>query len=156
GLGRGVYFCSPRSSFSSINRFYAVQDVTSVNNSDDISAHVPNYIPNGVFNITGSNTENFVTILTEGARNKIFIYKFLYIQEQIRQQSWSSWEFPSDFHILACNCINSKMFILYEATGGICLESIDFTQNTVDISGEPYRLYIDAKTKFIPTAAMYD
>ena len=156
GLGRGVYFCSPRSSFSSINRFYAVQDVTSVNNSDDISAHVPNYIPNGVFNITGSNTENFVTILTEGARNKIFIYKFLYIQEQIRQQSWSSWEFPSDFHILACNCINSKMFILYEATGGICLESIDFTQNTVDISDEPYRLYIDAKTKFTPTAAMYD
>lgn len=152
GLGRGVYFCSPRSTFSSINRFYAVQDVTSVNNADDITAHVPNYIENGVFSIAGSNTENFITILTEGNRNSIYLYKFLYIAEQIRQQSWSSWEFPEDFHILACNSINSKVYVLYDSNAGVYLETMDFTQNTNDLVGEPYRLYVDGKVTYtIPT-----
>ncbi|EOV4167043.1 hypothetical protein ACONXC_001011 [Yersinia enterocolitica] len=152
GLGRGVYFCSPRSTFSSINRFYAVQDVTSVNNADDITAHVPNYIENGVFSIAGSNTENFITILTEGNRNSIYLYKFLYIAEQIRQQSWSSWEFPEDFHILACNSINSKVYVLYDSNAGVYLETMDFTQNTNDMVGEPYRLYVDGKLTYtIPT-----
>lgn len=156
GLGRGVYFCSPRSTFSSINRFYAVQDVLQVNNADDITAHVPNYVPNGVFSITGSSTENFITILSEGNKNIIYIYKYLYIQEQIRQQSWSHWEFPTDFHILACNCINSKMYIVYDSTNGVFMETIDFTQNTTDLQDEPYRLYIDGKKSFVVEEGAYN
>ncbi|WP_432340597.1 hypothetical protein [Yersinia enterocolitica] len=156
GLGRGVYFCSPRSTFSSINRFYAVQDVTSVNNADDITAHVPNYIENGVFSIAGSNTENFITILTEGNRNSIFVYKFLYIAEQIRQQSWSSWEFPEDFHILACNSINSKVYVLFDSNAGVYLETLDFTQNTNDLVGEPYRLYVDGKVTYTIPIGNFD
>ncbi|HHT3893167.1 TPA: hypothetical protein ACXDFY_004976 [Enterobacter roggenkampii] len=156
GLGRGVYFCSPRSTFSSINRFYAVQDVTAVNNADDITAHVPNYIPNGVYSIRGSSTENFVTVLTEGAKNVIYVYKYLYIQEQIRQQSWSHWEFPSDYHVLACDCINSKMYLVYHSTNGVFMETIDFTQNTNDLSDEPYRLYIDGKVSYTIPAGQYD
>lgn len=156
GLGRGVYFCSPRSTFSSINRFYAVQDVLAVNNADDITAHVPNYVPNGVFSISGSSTENFITILSEGSKNIIYLYKFLFIQEQIRQQSWSHWEFPTDYHILACNCINSKMYIVYHSTNGVFLETIDFTQNTTDLPNEPYRLYIDGKKTYTIPSGKYD
>ncbi|HDL7101270.1 TPA: hypothetical protein PXM79_004080 [Yersinia enterocolitica] len=156
GLGRGVYFCSPRSTFSSINRFYAVQDVTSVNNADDITAHVPNYIENGVFSIGGSNTENIITILTEGNRNSIYLYKFLYIAEQIRQQSWSSWEFPEDFHILACNSINSKVYVLFDSNAGVYLETMDFTQNTNDLVGEPYRLYVDGKVTYTIPIGNFD
>ncbi|HDG1675047.1 TPA: hypothetical protein PFE07_004545 [Kluyvera cryocrescens] len=155
-LGRGVYFCSPRSTFSSINRFYAVQDDSSVNNASDISAHVPNYIPNGIFSIKGSNTENFITLLTEGARNIIYMYKFLYIDEQVRQQSWSHWEFPEETHILACDCIDSKMYVLYDSINGMCLESIDFTQNTKDYDSELYRYYIDGKVEYTIPDDNYD
>ncbi|MRT33244.1 hypothetical protein FGX01_05745, partial [Xylella fastidiosa subsp. multiplex] len=41
GVGRNVYFSSPRASFTSINRYYAVQDVSSVKNAEDMTAHVP-------------------------------------------------------------------------------------------------------------------
>ncbi|WP_289474917.1 hypothetical protein, partial [Klebsiella pneumoniae] len=53
GIGRGVYFASPRASYTSLNRYYAVQDVSSVKSAEDMSAHVPSYIPNGVFSIRG-------------------------------------------------------------------------------------------------------
>uniref|UniRef100_A0AAT9S8P6 Non-contractile tail tubular protein n=1 Tax=Yersinia phage vB_YenP_WX1 TaxID=2972471 RepID=A0AAT9S8P6_9CAUD len=112
GIGRNVYFASPRSSYTSIHRFYAVQDVSSVKNAEDITAHVPNYIPNGVFSICGSGTENFCSVLSQGDPSKIFMYKFLYLNEELRQQAWSHWDFGSNTQVLACQSINSDMYII--------------------------------------------
>ncbi|MGL5643177.1 MAG: hypothetical protein ACRCW3_00125 [Metamycoplasmataceae bacterium] len=156
GIGRGVYFVSPRASFSSIRRYYAVQDVTSVKNAEDISAHVPSYIPNGVFNVTGSSTENFLSVLTEGAPSRVYMYKFLYIQEELAQQSWSYWDFGDESKILCCNMIGATMHIIIDSPSGILLERITFTQNTKDFPREPYRLYMDRKIPTVVPAGAYN
>ncbi|UTQ78174.1 tail tubular protein B [Aeromonas phage JELG-KS1] len=155
-LGRGVYFVSPRSNFSSIRRYYAVQDVTSVKNAEDISAHIPSYIPNGVFSMAGSATENFVTVLTEGAPSKVFVYKFLYVQEDLLQQSWSHWDFGDGVAVLGCSMIGAVMHLVLDTPSGLFLERITFTQNTKDYPNEPYRLYMDRKTQYTLPADSYD
>lgn len=148
GIGRNVYFASPRATFTSINRYYAVQDVSSVKNAEDMTAHVPNYIPNGVFSIAGSSTENFASILTSGAPSKVFIYKFLYINEEIRQQSWSHWDFGSNVTVLAANSIGSKMYLLMRNGLNTFLATVNFTKDTIDMEHEPYRLYMDMKKHY--------
>ncbi|QFR42379.1 tail tubular protein B [Pantoea phage vB_PagP-SK1] len=154
GIGRGVYFASPRATFTSINRYYAVQDVSAVKNAEDMTMHVPSYIPNGVFSISGSSTENFATVLTSGATGKVFIYKFLYIDEQIQQQSWSHWDFGDNVTILAANSIGSHMHVILQNGYDIFMGSISFTKKTLDFGNEPYRLYMDAKTRYdIPANA---
>lgn len=156
GIGRNVYFASPRSTFTSINRYYAVQDVSSVKNAEDMTAHVPNYIPNGVYSISGSSTENFASILTSGAPNKIFIYKFLYIDENIKQQSWSHWDLGKNIEVLACNSIGSTMYIVMRNAQSTFMCKVSFTKDTIDIQGEPYRLYMDAKIKYTIPANAYN
>lgn len=157
GIGRGVYFVSPRASFSSIRRYYAVQDVTSVKNAEDISAHVPSYIPNGVFNVTGSSTENFLSVLTEGAPHRVYMYKFLYLQEALAQQSWSYWDFGAGSRIICCHMIGATMHIIIDSPSGVFLERITFTQNTKDFLREPYRLYMDRKLEYtIPDGTYND
>lgn len=157
GIGRNIYFASPRATFTSINRFYAVQDVSSVKNAEDMTAHVPNYIPNGVFSIAGSSSENFASILTSGAPSKIFIYKFMYINEEIRQQSWSHWEFGSNVKILAANSIGSKMYIIASNGHNTFMATVNFTKDTIDLEHEPYRLYMDVKKHYqIPSNAYND
>lgn len=156
GIGRNVYFASPRATFTSINRYYALQDVSDVKNAEDMTAHVPNYIPNGVFSISGSSTENFASILTSGAPNKIFIYKFLYIDEQIKQQSWSHWDLGKNIDILACNSIGSTMYLLLRNTVSTFMCKVSFTKDTIDIAGEPYRLYMDSKVKYVIPANAYN
>lgn len=151
GIGRGVYFVSPRASYSSIKRYYAVQDVSDVKSAEDISAHVPNYVPNTVYSIHGSGTENFVAILSDGAKQVVFIYKFLYIEEQLVQQSWSHWDMGDDVEVLAAFCIGSLMWMVLRRGGGITLERIEFTKDTVDFSHEPYRAYMDQKFQLQPT-----
>ncbi|QTH79794.1 tail tubular protein B [Aeromonas phage PZL-Ah152] len=154
GIGRGVYFVSPRAKFSSIRRYYAVQDVTQVKNAEDISAHVPSYIPNGVFKIHGSSTENFLTVLTEGAPSKVYMYKFLYLEEQVAQQSWSHWDFGDGVTVFCCELIGAVMHLILDAPSGIFMERIEFTQNTTDYPTEPYRLYMDRKVQYtIPSGA---
>jgi len=157
GIGRGVYFVAPRAQFSSVRRYYAVQDVTQVKNAEDISAHIPSYIPNGVFKICGSSTENFLTMLSEGSPHKVFFYKFLYLQESLVQQSWSHWDFGEGNKVLSCDMLGSKMYLTIDTKSGIFLERIEFTQNTKDFKEEPFRLYIDRKTPYlIPSGAYND
>ncbi len=150
GIGRGVYFVSPRASYSSLKRYYAVQDVSDVKSAEDISAHVPNYVPNTVFAIHGSGTENFVTVLSDNARQAVFVYKFLYMEEQLVQQSWSHWDMGDGEEVLAATCIGSFMWLILRRGGGITLERVEFTKDTVDFSHEPYRAYMDQKFQIQP------
>lgn len=154
GLGRGVYFVSPRASFSSVKRYYAVQDVSDVKDAEDISAHVPNYVPNTVYALHGSGTENFVTILSDQARQAVFIYKFLYLDQQIAQQAWSHWDMGEGVEVLSAQCIGSLMWMVLRRPGGITLERVEFTKETVDLAAEPYRAYMDMKAAVYP--ASYD
>lgn len=157
GIGRGVYFIAPRAKYSSVRRYYAVQDVTQVKNAEDVTAHVPSYIPNGVHKVTGSSIENLLTVLTEGAPHKVFLYKFLYLEEQIAQQSWSEWDFGEGSRVLCCDMMGAIMHLVIDAPSGIYMERIEFTQNTKDYPNEPYRLYMDRKIRYtIPSGAYND
>lgn len=156
GVGRNVYFASPRASFTSINRYYAVQDVSSVKDAEDITAHVPNYIPNGVFSIAGSGTEKYCSVLTSGEPGKVFIYKFMYAGEEVRQQSWSHWDFGPEVQVLACQAIGSDMFVLMRNKYSTFLSMVSFTKSTVDYNGEPYRIYLDFKVPYIIPRGAYD
>ncbi|WVX92062.1 tail tubular protein B [Aeromonas phage phiA014S] len=156
GIGRNVYFVSPRATHSSIRRYYAVQETSSAKNAEDITAHVPAYIPNGVFAMGGSSTENFLTALTSAAQNRVYVYKFLYVDEQVVQQSWSYWDLGSDAKILFCQMIGATMHLVVETKAGIMLERAVFTQNTIDFDTEPFRLYMDRKVHTVPASGSYD
>lgn len=156
GIGRNIYYASPRSSFTSIMRYYAVQDVSSVKNAEDMTAHVPNYIPNGVYSINGSGTENFACVLTKGAPSKVFIYKFLYMDEDIRQQSWSHWDFGDGVEVMATNCINSTMYLLMRNAYNVWIAAVDFKKESTDFPFEPYRFHVDAKRSYHISETAYD
>lgn len=144
-VGRSVFYSSPRGSFTSINRYFAVADVSDVKDADDTTGHVLSYIPNGVFDIQGSSTENFVSVITTGASEKLFIYKFLFKDGVQLQASWSHWEFEAGDKILAAACIGSTLYLVRKHSGGIDIEHLEFTKETVDIQGEHYRGYMDGK-----------
>ena len=156
GIGRNIYYASPRSSFTSIMRYYAVQDVSSVKNAEDMTAHVPNYIPNGVYSINGSGTENFACVLTKGAPSKVFIYKFLYMDENIRQQSWSHWDFGDGVEVMAANCINSTMYLMMRNAYNVWIAAVDFKKESTDFPFEPYRFHVDAKRSYHISETAYD
>lgn len=153
-VGRSVFFSAPRGSFTSINRYFAVADVSDVKDADDTTGHVLSYIPNGVFDIQGSQTENYISVLTSGAKNRIFIYKFLFKDGVQLQASWSHWEQEQGEYVMAASCIGSKMYIVHKHEYGVDLEQLEFIKESADLPSEPYRLHMDCKsTVKIPSNA---
>lgn len=145
GAGRRVYFPTERAEFTTIKEYFTIEDTTNLKDAQDVTSHVPSFIPNGVYKIVSSNTENVLGFFTLGAESKVYIYKYLFIDNSRLQSSWSYWEF-NGARILGGGFINSTLYLVFDRQGTITLESISFTYNTKDYEEyEPYRVFMDRK-----------
>lgn len=145
GAGRRVYFPTERAEFTTIKEYFTIEDTTNLKDAQDVTSHVPSFIPNGVYKIVSSNTENVLGCFTLGDESKVYIYKYLFIDNSRLQSSWSYWEF-NGARILGGGFINSTLYLVFDRQGTITLESISFTYNTKDYEEyEPYRVFMDRK-----------
>lgn len=129
--GRNLYFPAERSEFTSIKEYYSVLDTSEMKNAQDITAHVPNYIPNGVYEIEAANNENIMLVLTKGNPNYIYVYKYLFMDEQRVQSSWSLWNMYS--RVINLYFIGSTLYLLLNRGNSHVLEKMNFTiSKTVD------------------------
>lgn len=153
GAGRRVYFPTSRAEYTTIKEYYTVEDTTNLKDAQDITSHVPSYIPNGVYQMISSNTENVLGCFTEGAQDRFYLYKYLFVDNNRLQSSWSYWEF-NGARILGGGFIDSKLYLVLDRQGQVTLGAISFTYNTKDFEDcEPYRVYMDRKavTPYIPS-----
>ena len=152
--GRNLYFSTERSEYSSIKEYYTVQQVSDEKNAQDITSHVPDYIPNGVYSINANTSENVMLFLTIGDKTGIFVYKYLFINENRVQASWSRWEMGG--RVFGAFFTGSTLYLIINRGGKTCLERMEFTTYTTEdiIGHEPYRIYLDSKK--LATTASYD
>lgn len=152
--GRNVYFTANRAEYTSVKEYYSVQQVSDEKNAQDITSHVPDYIPNGVYQIASNTNENIIVFLTSGDPDSLYVYKYLFMNEARVQSSWSKWDMGG--RLFGAYFAGSTLYLLVERGGKHCLESMNFTTfNTEDIVGhEPYRVYLDCKK--LATTAIYD
>lgn len=152
--GRNLYFPSERSEYTTMKEYYSVQQVSDEKNAQDITSHVPDYIPNGVYQLAANNNENILVALTSGDKTAIYVYKYLFMNESRVQSSWSKWELGA--RIFGAFFSNSTLYLLVNRGGKHCLEQMNFTTyQTEDIEGhEPYRVYLDCKK--LATTARYN
>lgn len=158
GAGRRVYFPTERAEFTTIKEYFTIEDTTNLKDAQDVTSHVPSFIPNGVYKIVSSNTENVLGFFTLGAESKVYIYKYLFVDNSRLQSSWSYWEF-NGARILGGGFINSTLYLVFDRQGMITLESVSFTYNTKDYEEyEPYRVFMDRKVVLpaIPSDAYDD
>ncbi|MBS5519651.1 MAG: hypothetical protein KHX13_04880 [Acidaminococcus intestini] len=143
--GKNLYFPVERAEYTSIREYYNVESISDVKNAQDITSHVPSFIPNGVYKVIPQNNENILLFLTEGDQNCLYVYKYLFIDEQRLQASWSKWDMHG--RVLGAFFIGSALYIVVNRGGKHILEKMDFTYSTLDFEGhEPYRVYLDTKT----------
>lgn len=156
GIGRNIYYASPRATFTSMNRYFTVQDVSGVKDSQNMTAHTPNYIPNGVFNLDGSSTESYISVLTSGAPSRVYLFKFMYDNGEPVQQSWSHWDFGEGVTVRAFAVDDSKVTLIMENGISTFMAKAEFTRHTIDLPNEPYRAHFDMKKRYVIPAGTYN
>ena len=141
--GRNIYFLAERSEYSTVREFFVAADNTDSKDAQDITSHVPSYLPNGTYKIAPSSVENILMFLTEGDEESMYVYKYLFIDSVRQQASWSRWSLGGT--IYGASFIEDSLYIVVERNDYLCLERVSFTFNTEDLSSEPYRVLLDCK-----------
>lgn len=152
--GRNVYFVAERAKYTTVREFFTAADNTDAKDVQDITSHVPNYIPNGVYKIIPSTVENVMLYLTEGDETSMYIYKYLFIDSQRVQAAWSKWDMQGV--VYGGQFIDNYLYLIVERNGYYCLEKISFTINTTDFDSEAYRILLDCKHSYQIPAECYD
>ena len=141
--GRNIYFLAERSEYSTVREFFVAADNTDSKDAQDITSHVPSYLPNGTYKIVPSSVENILMFLTEGDEDCMYVYKYLFIDSVRQQASWSRWSLGGT--IYGASFIEDSLYIVVERNDYLCLERVSFTFNTEDLPSEPYRVLLDCK-----------
>ena len=152
--GRNIYFPAERKNYTTMREFFTAMDNTESKDCQDITSHVPNYIPNGVYKLIPSTIENILLSLTEGEEDSVYVYKYLFVDGQRQQASWSKWDMEDK--IVGGDFVNSYFYLVIERNGWFCLERMSFTFNTKDNNNEPYRVLLDSKRTYTIPSGTYD
>ncbi len=136
GVGQSMFFGINKGQFNGIRELYIDEQTLSMD-ADDVTAHVPAYIPAGLFKMSVSTVESLLACLTTGDRSSIYMYKYLYSQDgaynsKKMQAAWFKQTMGSPSTVLGADFIETKLYTLTQRTGGVYLEVTDFTPEIMD------------------------
>lgn len=125
-IGPSVYFVADKDQWSSVWEYY-VQEGTFANTAQEVTQHVPRYIPAGLYQLTGSAAENMIVGLSEVDRHVLGVYQYQWAGDQKVQSAWSQWTFSGE--VINCAFMGSKLYLAFKHAGeGIHLERIDLQE----------------------------
>lgn len=156
-VGPSIFFVNDRVNYSSLMRYYSLQDVADLKDAEDVSAHIPTYIPRGVTRLSGNTTENVVTLVNSNNPNTVYCYKFILQNGVSEQQAWFKWTFGyKGTEVVLAEFVDSTIYLLINSPNGLFLDKAQLTGNALDFPDEPVRLFMDRKIKYtIPREAKY-
>lgn len=156
-IGPSLFFVNDRVNFSSLMRYYTLQDVAELKDAEDITTHVPAYVPKGIIRLSGTSSENVVTAISRYAPSTVYCYKFIVVNNTYTQQAWFKWKFAPHQEVLLAEFVDSELYFIVNSSEGLFLERTSLKGNIADFLEEPYRLFMDRKIPVvIPTYATYN
>lgn len=152
--GQNIFFAADRGNYSSV-REYFIDENNETNDAADISAHVPEYIPKGVFEISSSSNEDAALFLSSLERNTVVVYKYYWDAREKLQSSWSKFTFRSDAKILSADFVDDDIYMVVAYPDGTFLEYIPVSQGQSDPSSE-FLFCMDRKVYETDLSLSYD
>jgi hypothetical protein len=150
--GGYVYFPFPRNSYNGVNE-YSIDEVTGVNKAEEITGHVPKYIPATIKQLVGSPTEDIIVATTSDSQTDLYVYKYFWRGTERVQSAWSKFTFQDD--IVAVFFIESDMYLVTEDGTSTYLEKMQLESGLVD-SGEDYAISLDKRKTVSTLSPAYD
>lgn len=152
GAGKNVFFAVNKGNYSGIREYY-VDGQSQEKDAADITSHVPQYIPGGLYKLAVSTNEDILLGLTEKEQNSIYVYKYFWSGMDKLQSAWSKWTF--DGTILNCDFIDSECYMIMQYADGVYVERMYIEPGRVD-PGAPFEFLLDRKVADDKCTVIYD
>lgn len=151
--GNVVYFPANRGGFTSIREYYVIDD-TDRSDAVDVTAHVAKYIPDDVFEMAASTSENAMVCLTRSETSTMYVYKWHWAGREKMQSAWFKYNFDG-LEILNAEFIESALYVLGNKSGKTILCKIHFDAGRFDTDQE-YVTRLDYRVDETDVTTAYD
>lgn len=146
--GKNIAFMFSRDNFVGLKELFVSQSNALTLEAEDVSSHVPAYIPAGAFAMSVSTLEGIQAILTDGTPASTYMYKAAWKEERRVQSAWFRWNFDnytaSNVTVLSADFIGSIMYILVQRNSQVFLEKLRLLPNRVD-DNATYVTFLDRR-----------
>lgn len=151
-VGKNVYFAVEKGEWTAVREYYADSNNLS-NDSQDVTGHVPKYIPSGVFKIAASTNEDIMCIMSNKEPNALYVYKYFWANNEKLQSAWSKWTFPAGNNIINAEFLQSELLLVVSRYDGVFLEKMNLSLGYSE-PNEPYQVLLDRKL-IVPASTTY-
>lgn len=151
--GNVVYFPANRGGFTAIREYYVIDD-TDRSDATDVTAHVAKYVPDGVYSMTASTSENALVCITNDQQNALYIYKWHWTGREKVQSAWFKYTF-NGITILNAEFIESALYIVGNKGGKTLLFKLHFDAGRFD-ANQDYVTRLDFRMTEADVTMVYD
>lgn len=141
--GRNIYFPVENNDSTAVLEYFVTSDGVTYD-ADDVTAHVPRYIPAGVFKMIASTNDDYLMLLSTARRNVVWLYKFFWIDEQKVQSAWGEWVFPDGDSILSIAGVGPDIYLTIQREDGVYLEYLNLQSMDPD-PGLDFQVHLDRR-----------
>lgn len=136
--GRSLLYFAPRSEkFASVLEMVPSNTTDSQYTTNDVTAHIPRYMPGTVRQATASTTSNSLVVVCDGDARTLFLQEYLWSGEEKIQAAWHSWTAPYD--IVCTWFVRDTVYVGMLVGGALLVASVDSQAgNTVDGLTRPF------------------
>lgn len=123
-IGDVVFFSSQNDLFAALREYYASGATDVSNTAEEVTAHTQKFIPASVFSMLPAPDDDALFLLSSSFRNRIYPYKFYWIEDTKVQSAWQYWMLDVDTTILGGSTINSVLYLVVSRADGTFLNAV--------------------------------
>lgn len=139
--GETILFGSPRSGALAVYEADVLPNQY-LTTAEEVTAHVPTYVPASITKFACSPSENFMAALT-GSDNNMWIYQYLWNGDKKIQSAWHQWTFAKT--PAYAEFFGSRLYVVFRNGTSHTLDYIELAPFVKD-TGQTRAVYLDHKT----------
>lgn len=129
-IGQDLFFLVKRGEWDSLYQL-SVNTVSDKVTGEDMTEHVPKYIPAGSHSLAGSLTEKTLAVATDGDPEALYVWRYVLNGETRAQSAWTRWTLM-DARIDSIVFIGTKLSVFYANDAGSFMGVIDISPAKTD------------------------
>ncbi|WP_079211893.1 hypothetical protein [Brucella pituitosa] len=129
--GDVIFFPVDRGQFSTV-REYRIDAATGEATAEDVTGHVPQYIPGSIEKMAASTHEDILIVRSDKDVASLYVYKYYWANDQKLQASWSKWTFPGVTKVLDFWFVNSQLYVLLKRLNETFIETMEVQPGGTD------------------------
>lgn len=133
GIGRELIFTTALGEFSSFTS--VTYDQGFPVDDEDISEHVPKYVPSDLLEMIASFTAKKMFVLAKSTPNRLYVYEYRLTREGRVQSSWNTWRLPKNCTILHTVFDKAELIVYLKRPEGTFLTRCSVAPREVDPEG---------------------